>query len=117
MNIRATRRAALLWAALCLLAAPLQADILFVGNKSAHTVWGVDLATGERRVTFESGIGPHEIEISPDDRYAVVTTTRPSGRKAMPWGRVFSPRSTTRATLPAGQSITVRLLPTSSRLP
>jgi len=73
MNIRATRRAALLWAALCLLAAPLQADILFVGNKSAHTVWGVDLATGERRVTFESGIGPHEIEISPDDRYAVVT--------------------------------------------
>lgn len=73
MKLHTKSGAALLAAALCLLAAPLQADTLFVGNKSAHTVWGIDLATGERRVTFETGIGPHEIEISPDGRYAVVS--------------------------------------------
>jgi len=49
------------------------ADVLLVGNKSAHTLWALDLATGERRAEFETGIGPHEVEVSPDRRFAVVS--------------------------------------------
>lgn len=49
------------------------ADVLLVGNKSAHTLWALDLASGERRAVFETGIGPHEVEVSPDGRFAVVS--------------------------------------------
>ena len=50
-----------------------QSDVLLVGNKSGHTLWALDLATGERRASFETGIGPHEVEVSPDRRFAVVS--------------------------------------------
>jgi DNA-binding beta-propeller fold protein YncE len=50
-----------------------QADVLLVGNKSAHSLWALDLATGEQRATIETGIGPHEVEVSPDGRIAVVS--------------------------------------------
>jgi YVTN family beta-propeller protein len=49
------------------------ADLLLVGNKSAHTLWALDLDTGERRATFDTGRGPHEVEVSPDGRLAVVS--------------------------------------------
>jgi len=58
----------------CLVAAPaVTADVLLVGNKSAHTLWALDLASGERQAEFETGIGPHEVEVSSDQRYAVVS--------------------------------------------
>jgi DNA-binding beta-propeller fold protein YncE len=49
------------------------ADVLLVGNKSGHTLYALDLASGERRAAFETGIGPHEVEISPQGRLAVVS--------------------------------------------
>ena len=58
----------------CLLAAPIaRADVLLVGNKSAHTLWAIDLASGEMRAEFDTGAGPHEVEVSSDQRYAVVS--------------------------------------------
>jgi len=67
------RAAFTLLATIHLLAAVADADVLLVGNKSADTVWALDAATGERRAWFDSGAGPHEIEVSPDGRYAVVS--------------------------------------------
>ncbi len=55
------------------IALPAQADVLLVGNKSAHTLWALDLATGDKSASFETGIGPHEVAVSPDRRLAVVT--------------------------------------------
>jgi YVTN family beta-propeller protein len=61
-------------AGICLLGgAPALADVLLVGNKSGHTLWALDLATGERQATFETGQGPHEVEVSPDGRFGVVS--------------------------------------------
>lgn len=60
-------------AVLALPCAALNADALLVGNKSAHTVWLLDAASGERTVWFDTGDGPHEIEVSPDGRHAVVS--------------------------------------------
>lgn len=64
-----------------LASATAQSDVLLVGNKSGHTLWALDLATGERRASFETGIGPHEVEVSPDRRFAVVSNY---GERAAP---------------------------------
>lgn len=53
--------------------AALSADVLLVGNKSAHTLWALDAASGEKIGEFPTGTGPHEVEVSPDGRFAVVT--------------------------------------------
>jgi YVTN family beta-propeller protein len=58
----------------CLLAAGTAcADVILVGNKSAHTVWAIDLSSGQKEREFATEIGPHEIEVSSDKRYAVVS--------------------------------------------
>jgi hypothetical protein len=49
------------------------AGVLLVGNKSAHTLWALDLRSGEQRAVFDTGRGPHEVEVSPDARLAVVS--------------------------------------------
>lgn len=49
------------------------ADVILVGNKSAHTAWAIDLSSGKKEREFQTGIGPHEIEVSSDKRYAVVS--------------------------------------------
>lgn len=54
-------------------AAAASADMLLVGNKSGHTLWALDIASGERLASFETGRGPHEVEVSPDRRLAVVS--------------------------------------------
>lgn len=59
--------------ALTLPTADATADVLLVGNKSADTVWALDTASGERTGWFDTGTGPHEIEVSPDGRHAVVS--------------------------------------------
>jgi DNA-binding beta-propeller fold protein YncE len=57
-----------------LLAAPAWAGgVLLVGNKSADTVWRLDLEDGRRLGEIASGEGPHEIAVSPDGRTALVT--------------------------------------------
>lgn len=48
------------------------AGVLLVGNKSAQSMIALDLDGGERVAEFATGTGPHEIEVSPDRRYAVV---------------------------------------------
>jgi DNA-binding beta-propeller fold protein YncE len=50
-----------------------QAGLLLVGNKSDHTLWGLDLASGEKQFSVRTGLGPHEVEVSPDGRFAVVS--------------------------------------------
>lgn len=60
-------------ALLGLAAGPAGADLLLVGNKSAHTLWALDIASGEKVASFDTGHGPHEVEVSPDGRRAVVS--------------------------------------------
>jgi len=45
---------------------------LLVGNKSAASVWRLDLATGERVAEAATGEGPHEIAVVPGRRAVVV---------------------------------------------
>jgi DNA-binding beta-propeller fold protein YncE len=71
--MRTTTIAVALLGAALLLGAAARAEVLLVGNKSGHTLWALDLASGERVAEFATGIGPHEVEISPDGRLAVVS--------------------------------------------
>lgn len=48
------------------------AGVLLVGNKSAQSMFALDLGSGERVAEFATGTGPHEIDVSRDRRYAVV---------------------------------------------
>ncbi len=48
-------------------------EALLVGNKSAASVYALDLASGGKLAQFETGAGPHEIEVSPDGKLAVVS--------------------------------------------
>lgn len=58
----------------CLLAAGTAcADVILVGNKSAQSIWALNLASGEKQAEFATEVGPHEIEVSSDYRYAVVS--------------------------------------------
>ncbi len=72
---RATMGKAMLSGALMLgISAAASAEgALLVGNKAAASVHALDLATGERLAEFATGEGPHEIEVSPDGRLAVVS--------------------------------------------
>lgn len=56
--------------------APLSAEnrsALLVGNKSAASVWRLDLADGRRLAEAATGDGPHEIAVAPDVRTVVVS--------------------------------------------
>jgi len=66
-------RRAWLLAVLLLPAMAAAGDVLLVGNKSADTVSALDTGSGERLRWFDTGIGPHEIEVAPDGRHAVVS--------------------------------------------
>jgi len=48
------------------------AGTLLVGNKSAASVWRLDLSDGRRLGEVATGQGPHEIAVAPDSRIAVV---------------------------------------------
>lgn len=45
---------------------------IIVLNKAAHTASVVDVANGEILATLKTGIGPHEVAVHPDGRFAVV---------------------------------------------
>lgn len=49
-----------------------RAGTLLVANKSDDTVDLIDPATGESLATIPTGEAPHEVEVSPDGRWAVV---------------------------------------------
>ena len=49
-----------------------RAGVLLVGNKSAASVWRLDLASGHTLGGTPTGQGPHEIAVAPDQRLAVV---------------------------------------------
>lgn len=72
-------RVTLALASLTLLAAPVAADTLIVGNKVEHTVSFVDLETGEEVRRVETGRAPHEIAVSPDGKTAVVVSYAEAG--------------------------------------
>jgi YVTN family beta-propeller protein len=55
-----------------LLAPPAVADTLIVGNKAEATVSLIDLPSGKVVATLPTGVGPHEVAVSPDGRLAVV---------------------------------------------
>lgn len=46
---------------------------LLVGNKSADTLWRLGLDDGRKLGEIASGVGPHEIAVSPDGALALVT--------------------------------------------
>lgn len=73
-NVRST----LLVACLCLLAAAAAhaqgRGELWVGNKRADTAWRIDLDTGRKLGQVDTAAAPHEIAVSPDERWIVVTT-------------------------------------------
>lgn len=52
---------------------------LLVGNKSAASVWRLDLATGRQVAEAATGEGPHEIAVVPGRRAAVVAAYGSSG--------------------------------------
>ena len=56
-----------------LVAAPASAGDLLVGNKSADTVWRLSTKDGTRVGEFATGQGPHEIVVSRDNRFALVS--------------------------------------------
>lgn len=53
--------------------APAVAGLLLVANKSDNTVDLLDTATGQSIATLPTGVGPHEIALSPDGSTAVVS--------------------------------------------
>lgn len=71
MPLRSFTRLALA-ATLLAAALPTSAATLLVGNKSGQSVYALDLASGEKQAEFATGIGPHEIAVSPNDGLAVV---------------------------------------------
>lgn len=72
--MKKTERLVLLGLAVLLMTAPAsEAATLVVANKSEATVSLVDLPSGEVRATLPTGAGPHEVAVSPDGRWAVVT--------------------------------------------
>lgn len=52
---------------------PAFAGDLLVGNKSADTVWRLSTKDGARVAEFATGQGPHEIVVSRDNRFALVS--------------------------------------------
>jgi len=69
---RLTATSSILFAAL--LAAPIApAGTLVVANKAEATVSLIDQASGEVVATLATGVGPHEVGISPDGQFALVT--------------------------------------------
>jgi DNA-binding beta-propeller fold protein YncE len=56
-----------------MLGAQMPTGTIVSANMTANTASVVDIATGELRATYETGEGPHEVAISHDGRWAVVS--------------------------------------------
>jgi YVTN family beta-propeller protein len=76
MDRRLSYRPACLIAGLAVLASPfatVDASTLVVANKAEATVSLIDLDSAAVVATLPTGVGPHEVGISPDGRFAMVT--------------------------------------------
>ena len=49
------------------------AEAVLVAHQAGASAWLVDAGTGEVLARFPTGVGPHEVAVSPDGRRAVVT--------------------------------------------
>lgn len=94
------RTALLLVAAFAL---PASADTLLVGNKARNTLSLVDLASGEVVRTLPTGQGPHEVDVSPDGRTAVVVNYRSGNEVGRTMTVVDIPTGTVTATIDLGE--------------
>jgi len=46
---------------------------LIILNKSGNTAWQLDAATGDQKAVYNTGTAPHEVALSPDKQWAVIT--------------------------------------------
>ncbi len=46
---------------------------LLVLNKSDHTCWQINAETGKKIASYSTGRGPHEVAVSPDGKWGIVT--------------------------------------------
>lgn len=46
---------------------------ILILNKSGNTAWQIDTENGEKIAEYETGVGPHEVAVSPDQKKAVIT--------------------------------------------
>ena len=46
---------------------------ILILNKSANTAWQLDAETGQKIVEYKTGVGPHEVAVSPDQSRAIIT--------------------------------------------
>lgn len=46
---------------------------ILILNKSDHTAWQLDALTGKKVAEYTTGTSPHEVAVSPDSRWAVIT--------------------------------------------
>ncbi len=46
---------------------------LIILNKSGDTAWQLDASTGEQVAVYQTGSAPHEVAVSPDKKWAVIT--------------------------------------------
>lgn len=48
-------------------------DTILILNKSANTAWQLDAQTGKKIAEYKTGVGPHEVAVSPDQGRAIIT--------------------------------------------
>ena len=72
MNSRLLKRIAAL-VCITVVSPALNAATLVVANKAEATASLIDLTSGQVVATLPTGVGPHEVGISPDGRFAMVT--------------------------------------------
>ena len=48
-------------------------DTIIILNKSANTAWQLDAKTGKKIAEYKTGVGPHEVAVSPDQGRAIIT--------------------------------------------
>lgn len=98
-------RAAALFAilALCSSASAQRAGTLVVLNKAEASASVVDLATGETVATLPTGVGPHEVAVSPDGRLAVGTDYGDQAVEGASLTVIDLAERAVRATVPLGE--------------
>jgi len=52
---------------------PSNGDTIIILNKSANTAWQLDAETGQKITEYKTGVGPHEVAVSPDQERAIIT--------------------------------------------
>ena len=86
-----------------LVSMPAFADTLLVGNKARNTLSLVDLASGEVVRTLPTGEGPHEVDVSPDGRTAVIVNYRSGGQPGNTMTVVDVPTGAVSGTIDLGE--------------